>query len=80
MAALQFNDLLKMLPGTTTPRWSVLVSKIKNKQPLSLNSTGKDIIIDYLDDTLKLLFEEGNIPEIQKQYRGKKLFKSKHVK
>lgn len=77
MAALQFTDLIKMLPGTTTPRWTVLVSKIKNKEPLSLNSTGKEVIIDYLDDTIKMLFEEGSISEVQKQYRGKNLFKTK---
>ena len=65
MAALQFTDLIKMLPGTTTPRWTVLVSKIKNKEPLSLNSTGKEVIIDYLDDTIKMLFEEDSISEVQ---------------
>ena len=31
MAALTFADLQKNLPGGSTPRWTVLVSKIKNK-------------------------------------------------
>ena len=37
MAALSFADLLKELPGTTIPRWTVLVNKIQKKEDLKLN-------------------------------------------
>ena len=76
MAALTFADLQKNLPGGSTPRWTVLVSKIKNKEPFSLNGSGSGVILNYLDENIQDLFESGSITKIQSQYRGKNLFKT----
>jgi len=76
MAALTFADLQKPLPGGSIPRWTVLVSKIKNKEPFSLDGSGSEVVLNYLDENIQNLFESGSITKIQSQYRGKNLFKT----
>lgn len=76
MAALQFADLLKELKGTTTPRWTVLVDKIKSKDIFIIDKTTDEVKLSYLDKNIQGLFEQGKITEIQNTYRGQELFKA----
>ena len=80
MAALQFADLLKELPGTTIPRWTVLVNKIKQKENFTIDKTTVEVKLNYLDKNIKGLFEGGKITEIQTTYRGQNLFKASNGK
>ena len=80
MAALQFADLLKELPGTTIPRWTVLVNKIKLKENFTIDKTTVEVKLNYLDKNIKGLFEGGKITEIQTTYRGQNLFKASNGK
>ena len=76
MAALQFADLLKELKGTTIPRWTVLVNKIKTKDTFVVDKTSDEVKLNYLDKTIQGLFEQGKITDIQQSYRGQDLFKA----
>ena len=76
MAALQFADLLKELPGTTVPRWTVLVNKIKKKENFTINNTNQETKLTYLTKEIQGLFEKGEITNIQNSFRGQPLFKS----
>ena len=76
MAALQFADLLKELKGTTIPRWTVLVNKIKTKDTFIIDKTTQEVKLNYLDKNIQGLFEQGKITDIQNTYRGQELFKT----
>ena len=76
MAALQFADLLKELKGTTIPRWTVLVNKIKTKDTFVIDKTTQEVKLNYLDKNIQGLFEQGKITTIQSTYRGQDLFKA----
>ena len=76
MAALQFADLLKELKGTTIPRWTVLVKKIKTKDTFVIDKTTQEVKLNYLDKNIQGLFEQGKITDIQTTYRGQELFKA----
>ena len=76
MAALQFADLLKELKGTTIPRWTVLVNKIKKKDTFVIDKTTQEVKLNYLDKNIQGLFEQGKITDIQTTYRGQELFKA----
>ena len=76
MAALQFADLLKELKGTTIPRWTVLVNKIKTKDTFVIDKTTDEVKLNYLDKNIQGLFEQGKITDIQTTYRGQELFKA----
>ncbi len=58
MAALQFADLLKELKGTTIPRWTVLVNKIKTKDTFVIDKTTQEVKLNYLDKNIQGLFEQ----------------------
>ena len=76
MAALSFNDLLKELKGTTIPRWTVLVNKIKTKDNFVIDKSTTEVKLNYLDKNIQGLFELGKITTIQSTYRGQDLFKA----
>ena len=80
MAALSFADLLKELKGTTTPRWTVLVDKIKSKDIFIIDKTADEVKLTYLDKNIQGLFEQGKITTIQNTYRGQELFKASNGK
>lgn len=80
MAEIKFADLLKELPGTTIPRWTVLVNKIKQKENFTIDKTTDEVKLNYLDKNIKGLFEGGKITEIQTTYRGQNLFKASNGK
>ena len=80
MAALQFADLLKELKGTTIPRWTVLVNKIKTKDTFVIDKTADEVKLTYLDKNIQGLFELGKITTIQNTYRGQELFKASNGK
>jgi hypothetical protein len=75
MAALTFADLEKNLPKTSTPRWTVLVYKIKEKENFTIDKSNKEVKLNYLNNDIKGLFLKGNLKEIQTTYKGKVLFK-----
>ena len=76
MAALSFADLLKELPGTTIPRWTVLVNKIQKKEDFTVDKTTDLVKLSYLDKNIEGLFKAGKITDIQNTYRGQELFKT----
>ena len=80
MAEIKFADLLKELPGTTIPRWTVLVDKINKKENFTIDKTTDEVKLNYLDKNIKGLFEGGKITDIQTTYRGKPLFKASNGK
>ena len=80
MAEIKFADLLKELPGTTIPRWTVLVDKINKKENFTIDKTTDEVKLNYLDKNIKGLFESGKITEIQTTYRGQNLFKASNGK
>ena len=53
MAALSFADLLKELPGTTIPRWTVLVNKIQKKEDFNVDKTTDLFKLSYLDKNIE---------------------------
>jgi len=80
MAEIKFADLLKELPGTTIPRWTVLVDKINKKENFTIDKTTDEVKLNYLDKNIKGLFEGGKITDIQTSYRGRPLFKASNGK
>ena len=53
---LSFADLLKELPGTTMPRWTVLVNKIQ-KEDFTVDKTTDLVKLSYLDKNIEGLFK-----------------------
>ncbi len=80
MAEIKFADLLKELPGTTIPRWTVLVDKINKKENFTIDKSNEEVKLNYLDKNIRGLFEGGKITDIQNTYRGKPLFKTSNGK
>ena len=76
MAALSYNDLLKDLPGTNVPRWTVIVTKIKSKDSFTVNGTSKEVTLKYINKDIEGLFKKGQVTDIQSTYRGQPLFKA----
>ena len=76
MATLSYDDLLKDLPGTNVPRWTVVVTKIKSKDTFTINSTNTEVNLKYIDKDIEGLFKKGQIADIRTTYRGQPVFKA----
>ena len=76
MSALSYDDLLKDLPGTSVPRWTVVVTKIKSKDTFTVNNTSKEVTLKYIDKNIEGLFKKGLIQEIRTTFRGQPVFKA----
>ena len=76
MSALSYDDLLKDLPGTSVPRWTVVVTKIKSKDTFTVNNTSKEVTLKYIDKNIEGFFKKGLIQEIRTTFRGQPVFKA----